>query len=95
MTGCLEHLYSGGAEALPGLVEREVEQPGVVRLAVIRVGEAEKIAADEMPGGVLASLREVPPEVRLVDRPEAQERGGRYGAGEDGRPRHSDGGATR
>ena len=62
----LESLQPGGACPRPEYVGDEVEQPRRVLLRVVAIGETEKIRANEMARGNLATLREMPPQIRLV-----------------------------
>ena len=74
----VEELNPDAVGGLPGKVAGQVVEPGRVRLRIVRVVEVEDVAADEPSGGRLAALRQVPPEIGLVNAPEGQDDGGRY-----------------
>ncbi len=75
----LRGLDPAAAGEPPRQVAAEIEEPGRVRLRVGAIDEVEQVGVDEAPGGGLASLREVPPQVRVVHRAEADDRGRRHG----------------
>ena len=83
----MQRLNAGGAAGRPGQIGDGVEQPGRVVLRVLGRGGAEEVGADQVAGDVFAAVRQVLPQVRLVDRARAQHEGGdrEDGAGDQGR----------
>ena len=73
----LQHLDGGVTAEPPRSIRARLGEPGGVALPVVWIGEAEDVGANEAPGQVLAALRQMPPEIRFVDRAKADERGGR------------------
>jgi hypothetical protein len=62
-----QRLNARAAGAPPRKVRARIREPGRIALAVVRIREAEDVGPGEAPRDVLPPLREVPPEVRLVD----------------------------
>ena len=84
----LGDLDSCSIRHLPRRVRAEIEQPGRVGLRVRRVNCVEDVGMYETARGGFTSLRQVPPQIRLVDGAEAECARGRHGDGhEQGRPR--------
>ena len=69
----LRELERDGTAEPPEPVGRDVEEPGRRGLRVVGVREAEKVRTRQRALGDLASLGEMPPEVRLVGPPKAHE----------------------
>ena len=72
----MQRLNAGGAASRPGQIGDGVEQPGRVVLRVLGRGGAEEVGADQAAGNVFAAVRQVLPQVRLVNRARAQHEGG-------------------
>ena len=75
--GRLECLDAHVAAEPPRRICARVGEPRRVVLAVVGIGEAEDVGAHEPPRQVLSPLRQMPSQVRLIDRPKAHERRGR------------------
>ena len=69
----LNRLDPRGSDTRPQHVAAEIEQPRRVRLRIVAISDAEKVGPDDMTGGRLAPVREMPPQVRLVGAAKADE----------------------
>ena len=72
----MQRLNSGRAAGHPGGVGAGVEQPRGEVLRVVGRGGAEQVGANQPASDVFAALRQMPPQVRLVDRARAEQKGG-------------------
>jgi hypothetical protein len=72
----LEYLHPCAAGRFPQRIQRRVEQPRRVPLPVAGVVETERVRANDVTGEVFTSLRQVIPEIRLVDGSETEDRRG-------------------
>ena len=72
----VQRLNAGRAAGHPGGVGGGVEQPRGEVLRVVGCRGAEQVGANDPPSDVFAALRQMPPQVRFIDRAGAEQEGG-------------------